>query len=95
MTDQPQGATLTATPTETVTTVTTTVITQTAPVDETAHAQAVPVAAGEDEITPSPRAFYGVYPSEISETPGFLASGAEDAPSLSQKGEGSLADCLF
>ena len=52
MTDQPQGATLTAAPTETVTTVTTTVITQTAPVDETAHGQAVPVASGEDEIIP-------------------------------------------
>ena len=52
MSDQPQGATLTATPTETVTTVTTTVITQTAPVDETAHGQAVPVASGEDEIIP-------------------------------------------
>ena len=52
MSDQPQGATLTAAPTETVTTVTTTIVTQAVPVEETAHGQAVPVAAGEDEIIP-------------------------------------------
>lgn len=45
-------STLTTVPVETVTTVTTTVVTQAVPADEDTHAQAVPVAAGEEEFFP-------------------------------------------
>ena len=49
MTDAPQGAAVRSAP---VTTVTTTVVTRPAPAEEPAHAQSLPIVAGEEEIFP-------------------------------------------